>query len=183
MGPTDPIRIEEYDERWPVRFLEIGRRLRTALGPVALRIDHIGSTAVPGLAAKPIIDVQVSVARLEPVEPFRAPLEALGLVYRADNPERTKRYFREAPGDRRTHIHVRRAGSFSEQFPLLLRDYLQLHGDAAAELAALKRRVAAELGDDRQAYTDAKAPLVWELVRRADAWAQRTGWEPAPSDA
>ena len=175
--------IDDYDERWPTRFLETGQRLRAALGPVAMRIDHIGSTSVPGLAAKPIIDVQISVARLEPVEPFRAPLEALGLVYRADNPERTKRYFREAPGDLRTHIHVRRGGSFSEQFPLLFRDYLRSHRDAAAEYAALKRRLAADLGDDRHAYTDAKTPFIWELMRRADGWAQRTGWEPGASDA
>jgi GrpB-like predicted nucleotidyltransferase (UPF0157 family) len=91
--------------------------LRAALGEVALRIDHIGSTAVAGLAAKPVIDVQVSVAAFEPVEAFKDPLERLSYVYRADNPERTKRYFREAPGSRRTHIHVRRAGAFPGSFP------------------------------------------------------------------
>jgi GrpB-like predicted nucleotidyltransferase (UPF0157 family) len=90
-----------------------------------VRIDHIGSTAVPGLAAKPVIDIQISVASFDPLEAFRAPLEALGYAYRADNTERTKRYFREPAGSSRTHIHVRRAGSFSEQFALLFRDYLR----------------------------------------------------------
>ena len=79
-------------------FGEIGG----TLGAVALRVDHIGSTAVPGLAAKPIIDVQISVAALGPIEAFKDPLELLGYVYRADNPERTKRYFRGAPGSRQT---------------------------------------------------------------------------------
>jgi GrpB-like predicted nucleotidyltransferase (UPF0157 family) len=117
-GGTRPRAIEvvAYDPGWPGRFAELGRELRAGLGEVALRIDHIGSTAVPGLAAKPIIDIQVSVAAFEPLEAFRVPLERLGYVYRADNPERTKRYFREPPGRRRTHVHVRRAGSFSEQW-------------------------------------------------------------------
>ena len=123
------IGIDAYDPQRPRRFDELGRRIREALGDVACRIDHIGSTAVPGLAAKPVIDVQVSVAALEPVDPFAVPLQRLGFVYRANSTERTKRYLREPPGQRRTHIHVRRAGSFSEQFPLLFRDYLRDHRD------------------------------------------------------
>lgn len=105
---ADAIVVVPYDAEWPSLFAEMGGRLREALGPVALRIDHIGSTAVP------VIDVQVSVADFEP-------LQALGFVFRADNTDRAKRYFREAPGTRRTHIHVRRVGSFSEQFALLFR--------------------------------------------------------------
>ena len=68
-------------------------RLRGALGDAALRIDHIGSTAVPALAAKPVIDIQISVAAPDPVGPFCEPLRQLGYVYRGDNTERTKRYF------------------------------------------------------------------------------------------
>jgi GrpB-like predicted nucleotidyltransferase (UPF0157 family) len=177
------IRIVDYDPAWRARFAEIGPALRRALGDVAVRIDHIGSTSVPGLAAKPIVDIQVSVERLEPVGPFRDPLVGMGLVHRADNPERTKRYFREAPGERRTHIHVRRAGSFSEQFALLFRDFLRVNRQAAGAYAAVKRDLARRHGDDRQAYTDAKAPFCWKIIERADDWAQRTGWEPGPSDA
>jgi GrpB-like predicted nucleotidyltransferase (UPF0157 family) len=177
------IRIVPYDPRWPVRFADLGRRLRDGLGEVALRIDHIGSTAVQGLAAKPVLDVQISVAALEPTAPFREPLQRLGFVYRADNTERTKRYFREPPGEPRTHVHVRRVGSFSEQFPLLLRDYLRLHRDECDAYATLKRRLAAKFPYDGAAYTDAKVPAFWEMIRRADDWAQRVGWEPEPSDA
>src|SRR5262245_46826015 len=105
------IEIVDYDPAWPVLFGELGRTVRAAVGRGALRIDHIGSTAVPGLADKPVIDVQISVAAFKPIEAFKDPLEQLGYVYRADNPERTKRYFREALGSRRTHLHVRRAGT------------------------------------------------------------------------
>jgi GrpB-like predicted nucleotidyltransferase (UPF0157 family) len=181
-GPP-PVEIVAYDPAWPVRFAELGRDLRAGLGEVALRIDHVGSTSVPGLAAKPIIDIQVSVADLEPLAAYRLPLERLGYVYRADNPERTKRYFREPPGRRRTHVHVRRAGSFSEQWALLFRDYLRAHVEVAAEYAAVKRRLALRFRNDRRAYVDAKGPLLWEIIRKADAWAQVQGWLPGPSDA
>ncbi|MQA85728.1 MAG: GrpB family protein [Streptosporangiales bacterium] len=177
------IEIVDYDPTWPALFGEMGGTLRAALGGVALRIDHIGSTAVVGLAAKPIIDVQISVAAFEPIEAFKDPLERLGYVYRANNPERTKRYFREPPGSRRTHIHVRCAGTFSEQFPLLLRDYLRCHAAAAAEFATVKRRLAERFPYDGKGYTDAKNPYVWEIIRRADEWAQLQGWAPGPSDA
>ena len=188
-GPAPPERagsavsIVPYDARWPRRFAELGDQLRGALGDAALRIDHIGSTAVPALAAKPVIDIQISVAGLDPAGPFREPLQQLGYVYRADNTERTKRYFREPPGEPRTHIHVRRAGSFSEQFPLLFRDYLRTHANDAAAYENLKRSLSARFAHDRAAYTDAKAPFFWDVIRRADQWAQQSGWEPGPSDA
>jgi GrpB-like predicted nucleotidyltransferase (UPF0157 family) len=182
-GQRRTIEIVPYDPAWPRLFEELGRALRGALGGVALRIDHIGSTAVPGLAAKPIVDVQVSVASFEPLDAFRRPLERLGYVHRPGNTERTKRYFREPPGSRRTHLHVRRAGSFSEQWPLLFRDYLRAHPEAGDEYAAVKRRLAARFPHDGAAYTDAKGAIMWEIIRRADGWAQARGWTPGPSDA
>jgi GrpB-like predicted nucleotidyltransferase (UPF0157 family) len=183
MGSPQDVRVVEYDVHWPERFAELGLALRTALGTVAVRIDHIGSTAVPGLLAKPVIDVQISVAALDPIEPFKDPLERLGYVYRADNTERTKRYFREAPGEPRTHLHVRRAGSFSEQFPLLFRDYLRTHSDEARAYADLKTTLAERFRHDRAGYTDAKIPFIWDVIRRADGWAQRSGWDVGPSVA
>jgi GrpB-like predicted nucleotidyltransferase (UPF0157 family) len=123
------------------------------------------------------------VAAFEPLEAFEQPLTRLGYVYRADNPERTKRYFREPPGRRRNHVPVRRGGSFSEQWALLFRDYLRTHPEVAAEYGTLKRRLANRYRDDRRAYTDAKGPFLWEIIRRADDWAQAQGWLPGPSDA
>jgi GrpB-like predicted nucleotidyltransferase (UPF0157 family) len=180
---ADPVIILPYDPLWPGRFLALARPLRAALGEAALRIDHIGSTAVPGLDAKPVIDIQISVAELEPVEPFRLPLESLGYVFHPENPERTKRYFREPPGQPRTHIHLRRAGSWAEQFALLFRDYLRVHPQQAARYAAVKHQLAEQHRADRQAYTEAKSQVIWEIIALADRWSQETGWLPGPSDA
>ncbi len=179
----DPVEISRYQPEWARRFADLGRSLRATLGAVAVRIDHIGSTAVPGLAAKPVMDIQISVANLEPPDAFREPLERLGYVFRADNEERTKRYFREAPGTRRTHIHVRRSGSWAEQFALLFRDYLRTHPGDAARYETLKRTLAEQYRDDRGAYTEAKVPFTWEIMQRADRWSQEIEWVPGPSDA
>jgi GrpB-like predicted nucleotidyltransferase (UPF0157 family) len=180
---SDPVLIFDYEPGWPVVFAGLAGPMRDVLGEVAVRIDHIGSTAVPGLAAKPIIDIQISVGSLEPVNAFGAPLQALGYVWQADNPDRLKRYFREPPGHRRVHVHVRQVGTFSQQVPLLFRDFLRHHPAAADQYAAVKRRCAAHRGRDRPGYVEAKGPFVWEIIRQADAWAQHTGWQPGPSDA
>ena len=183
MGGEDPIEIVPYDPGWPAEFREIGRRLRAALGPAALRIDHIGSTSVVGLDAKPVVDVQVSVPTLDPDRPFREPMERLGYVYRSANPDRSKRFFREPPGSRRTHVHVRRSGSFDEQLNLLFRDYLRAKEDARREYASVKRELAVRFCDDREGYVRAKEPTVWALLRRAHDWLEDTGWTPGPTDA
>jgi len=175
--------ISNYDPHWPAAFAEVAQRLRAALGDIACRIDHIGSTAVPGLAAKPIIDIQISVASLDPVHAYREQIEQCGFVWRSGNPERTKRYFREHPGLPRRHLHVRRVGSFSEQFALLFRDYLRAHAERATAYAEEKRRLAPALLIDRQQYVEVKEPFIWETIRLADSWAQSVGWEPGPSDA
>lgn len=177
------VRISHYDPAWHRAFAETGAAMRAVLRDVALRIDHIGSTSVSGLAAKPIIDIQISVNSFEPSAAFRRPLEQLGYVYRPQSTERTKRYFRESAGCRRTHVHVRLAGSFSEQFALLFRDFLRSDPGAAKEYEGVKRRLAEQHRTDRHGYTEAKVPYLWDIIRRADSWAQRTGWTPPPSDA
>lgn len=175
--------IVDHTQQWRADFRALGGELRRALGEVGVRIDHIGSTSVPGLPAKPIIDVQIAVAELEPISAYRTAIESCGFTWQADNPELTKRFFREVPPRPRTHVHVRRLGSFGQQFALLFRDYLRSHPERARGYAEFKRSVAHLLLTDRAAYVEAKGPFIWETIRRADAWAQETGWEPGPSDA
>jgi GrpB-like predicted nucleotidyltransferase (UPF0157 family) len=180
---VEPIELHQYDPEWTGEFSRIGTAIRHALGSTALRIDHIGSTAVSGLAAKPIIDVQVSVVALEPVSAYRTALTSLGYHWREENPDLTKRYFRETSGQRRTHIHVRKYGSWHEQFALLFRDYLRLHAADRDAYESAKRVLAQRFRIERQKYTDAKEPILWEIMQRAHRWAALTGWEPGALDA
>jgi GrpB-like predicted nucleotidyltransferase (UPF0157 family) len=177
------IEIHDWTPVWAEEFRVRAAGLRPALGERALRIDHIGSTSVTGLAAKPIIDIQVSVAEFEPMHALAAAMAGAGYVWRDDNPELTKRYFRETPGARRCHVHVRRAGSWHEQWALLFRDYLRTHPGVAADYEAVKRALAQRYREDRHAYTDAKGDFFWATIRQADLWAGDTGWRPGPSDA
>ena len=178
----DPVLIVPYDPEWRRLFLELGTALREVLGETALRIDHIGSTSVAGLDAKPIIDVQVSVRSLEPLEAYCALIEGLGYVYRKDNDDLTQRYFRETQGKRRTHIHVVRAGSWHEQFALLFRDYMRTHEQDARAYAELKYRLAGKYRNERWNYTSGKAPFIWETMLKADRWCQAIGWQPSSSE-
>jgi GrpB-like predicted nucleotidyltransferase (UPF0157 family) len=138
---------------------------------------------IPGIDAKPVIDVQVSVAQLEPVEVYRANIESLEFVWRSANPDRMKRYFREQPGQRRTHILVFLAGSWSEQFMLLFRDYMRTHPDDAQAYGDLKNQLAQQFRDNRGAYIDGKTSFVWQTMANAHYWAQEVGWESEVSDA
>ena len=178
----EPIVLVPYDPSWPEGFRRHALALRRLLGSTALRIDHVGSTAVPGLVAKPVIDIQVSVARLEPVEAYREPLERAGWRFRADNPDRSKRYFREPATEARTHLHVRPLGSLDEQLTLLFRDFLRSHPEAGREYAREKERLATLYRNDRERYVDGKEPKVWEILRAAHDWAQASGWSAGPSD-
>jgi GrpB-like predicted nucleotidyltransferase (UPF0157 family) len=113
---TDPaVRMVDADPTWPARFAAEAARIRAALGPLALRVDHVGSTAVPGLAAKPIIDIQISVAQVQPMHSYRPALEGLGYRHIPyPDPDGVVRYpfFGKPPTrPREFHIHLAQAGS------------------------------------------------------------------------
>ena len=175
--------VVPYDGKWQTEFVEIAKRLRETIGDEALRIDHIGSTAVPGLDAKPVIDIQISVKSLEPMT-YRSALEAAGYRHRADNPDLTKRYFRETEGMRRTHIHVCEAGSWSEQFALLFRDFLRQSEKWRRVYAAEKHALAEHYSapHERDFYVDGKDPIIWHIMQEASRWSKDTGWRPPASD-
>lgn len=190
--PTLPI-IIPYQASWPAEFQALAREIRRALGPLALRIDHIGSTAVPGLAAKDIIDIQLTVAALEQAVADR--LATLGYTqkegiavdhvppgYGGPAADWEKWYFYPPAGQRPTHLHVRRAGAPNQRYPLLFRDYLRAHPATASAYAELKRRLAASLADP-YTYPDVKDPAVDLIYLAAEEWATRMNWKPWLSDA
>jgi GrpB-like predicted nucleotidyltransferase (UPF0157 family) len=171
--------LVESNPAWPVAYAEVEALLRLALGPVAVRIEHVGSTAVPGLAAKPVIDVQVSVVSFDPLDPYRVPLERIGFVYRADD-EPEHRFFglTDSDGIRRVNLHVCESGSDWERRHVAFRDALRADSDLRARYEAEKRRVAALHPDDSLAYAEAKTPWIRAEERRlriVDAGAGTSG--------
>ena len=163
-----PVIIVEYDRGWPRMFEDEKGRILAVIGPHLVAIEHIGSTAVPGLAAKPIIDILAGVRRLEDARECIAPLAGIGYDYvpefEVDLPER--RYFRKGRNERHTHhLHMIEFQSPFWRRHVAFRDYLRAHPDEAARYADLKRTLAAKFGSDRGAYTDAKT----EYVRGVEA--------------
>ena len=135
----------------------------------------MGSTAVPNLAAKPTVDIQVTVVDLEDEAVYRPGIEALGIPLRSR--DSMHRYFRPPPGKPRVvQIHVCSVGSAWERDHLLFRDYLRTHPDARDDYGALKMALAVEYRDDRPAYTDAKTEFIIGALDQARTWAGRTGW-------
>lgn len=179
---VDQWKIVAYNPNWKSIFHELGTQLRHSLGDIALRIDHVGSTSIIGMDAKPIIDIQISVADLDDEILYRSSIESLRFVLRQENPDKTKKYFREIPGNRRTHIHVRRYGSYSEQITLLFRDYLRAHAEDCKKYALEKHRLMELYKNDRPKYVEGKGPIIWEILQRAHIWSQDIGWSPEKSD-
>ena len=137
------LKIVPYDPRWPLAFAAEAVRLREALGPLALRIEHNGSTSIPGLAAKPIVDIQISVALLQPIAAFGTPLRAIGYVHLPDPDDSFCPFFhRPSQWPHTHHVHVVQLGGAEERRTLAFRDYLREHGDTAREYEQFKRDLA-----------------------------------------
>jgi GrpB-like predicted nucleotidyltransferase (UPF0157 family) len=172
----DPaVRVVDYDPAWPGLAEAELRRIGRALGEMAVRLEHVGSTAVPGLAAKPIIDLQVCVDSIQPRKRYVGSLEKLGYLF-VPAPESPDFHFFAKPAARpRTHhVHVCAAGSEHESRHIAVRDFLRAHPDEAARYAALKREVAARNPRDRLAYIDGKNEYVTALEARALGSARRS---------
>jgi GrpB-like predicted nucleotidyltransferase (UPF0157 family) len=165
--------VTPYDPSWARRFEAERDRLAQALGGLARRIDHNGSTAVPGLDAKPVIDIQVSVDSLRPLDAYGAPLAALGYVHvpHAVDDLVCPFFHRPAAWPHTHHIHVVQFGGDEERRTLAFRDYLRGHPDVAREYATLKRELAknADATDPaaREAYANAKTNFVARVLKLA----------------
>jgi GrpB-like predicted nucleotidyltransferase (UPF0157 family) len=159
--------VVDYDECWPHDFATIRAHLWPAVVGIASGIEHVGSTAVPALAAKPVIDVDVVVPNTNRIRPAIAALESLGHKHEGDLGIAGREAFTSAPGFPEHHLYVVVSGSPAHRDHVDLRDYLRAHPAQAQRYAAEKRRLAHLLQTDRRAYVTGKAWLVREILHAA----------------
>jgi GrpB-like predicted nucleotidyltransferase (UPF0157 family) len=188
------ITIVPYKAEWKAEFLSFGSLLRQGLGDLALRIDHIGSTAVPGLAAKDIIDIQVTTPALTPeieqalnrcgyqrVPRISGDHLPPGILEQGD--EWRKWFFKPIIASRPVNLHVRMPGRANQRYPLLFRDYLRAYSTIAQAYAQAKvALVKYHPEDDLDVYYEVKDPVCDIIIGGAELWAASTDWVMGPSD-
>jgi GrpB-like predicted nucleotidyltransferase (UPF0157 family) len=165
---TDPVVIHEYDITWPERFNALAARARSALEGIVVQIEHVGSTAVPGLAAKPVIDLDVAVRRGQ-VPRAIALLETIGYVHDGDHGIEGREAFRWPAGEPRHHLYVMEEGATELRRHIAFRDALRSDPGLRDTYAALKRDLATRYRDHRAAYTTGKGALIAMVLARCGA--------------
>jgi GrpB-like predicted nucleotidyltransferase (UPF0157 family) len=162
-----PIELVAYDPAWPLGFAEERERIREVAGPwLTGEIEHVGSTSVPGLAAKPVIDIMAPVADLDASRPAIGKLEAIGYCYAPYRPDVTHWFCKPSPAHRTHHLHLVPGGSRLWRDRIAFRNALRSDAGLAREYAELKATLAGIHREDREAYTDAKGPFIDEALRR-----------------
>ncbi len=171
------VEVVPYDPSWKTTFDDLKNRLAGELGNLEARIEHIGSTAIVGLTAKPIVDILLSVIDLANEEKYRSACESLGFdLYTRDD---AHRFFAiPSPRPRTAQIHVCQFGSSFEREHLLFRDFLIASADARNRYLAAKQRASQEWAHDRIGYTYAKNSTIVDLLDEAELWAVSTKWTP-----
>ena len=165
---ADPVVIVDYDARWPEKFVEEQARILEALDGLDVSVEHVGSTAVPGLCAKPVIDIAVGVTDLATGNECIAPLFALSYEYKGDAGIPGRHFFAKGSADDRTHyVHVEPLNGVLWRNHILFRDYLRCHSDEAATYGQLKRTLAEKYRENRDAYALGKNDYVESIIRTA----------------
>ena len=167
------VTVVAYDPSWPARYEAERRIVAAALGGDAVLIEHIGSTSVPGLAAKPIIDIVIAARRIPLPAPCVSAMEAIGYEHLGEYGIPGREYFRKIrPAPRTHHVHVYAVGDERVAAHLVLRDYLRSHPSDAERYGTFKRTLASTPKDARE-FSAGKAELIAELLQRAREWRGR----------
>ena len=170
--PMPEFQLVEYDDAWSSQFLRVAEQVRCAVPSPEATVEHIGSTAVPGLCSKPVLDILLGVASLAQVEASIPALVAAGFVYRPEYESQIpdRRYFVKPSGDfPRVHLHAVGLGGALWRQHLHFRDQLRNDAQLMLSYAALKKHLAVLHAGDKSAYTEAKAPFVQQVLSACPA--------------
>jgi len=163
------VELLPYDGTWPSEFAKEADRLGTVFGS-DVKIEHVGSTAISGLIAKPLIDMQVGLESLADAKHLIPRLVELGYYYMPERDKPDEVFMPKGPEELRTHyLHIVEIGSERWKNTLLFRDYLRTHSDARDDYARLKQELAQQYGDYRPAYTEAKTAFVASIIEKANS--------------
>lgn len=162
--------VKPYQEEWLHQFQQEAQTLHNLFGSLVVDIHHIGSTAVPGLAAKPVIDLLPVVTHIEQVDAFNARMEALGYEPRGENGLLGRRYFQKGGDNRPHHVHVFEVGNPEIERHLVFRDYLREHPEEALRYGEWKLQLARMYPTDVASYIEGKHDLVQQLEQQATVW-------------
>jgi NAD-dependent deacetylase len=168
--PREPIVIAEYDPEWARLYSDEAARIQEALGDIVIELEHMGSTAVPGLSGKPVIDISVGLRTLDLGEERVTAMEELGYEYLGELGLPGRLYFRKGPTASTHHLHAVEWDGEHWHRHRAFREYLRAHPDEARRYAEAKRRLAAEVGHDWYDYVERKNAVTAELFQRAWSW-------------
>lgn len=166
------VHVVPHDPNWSAEFMAEAECIRSVLGDVIAAVHHIGSTAIPGIMAKPIIDILLEIHNVQTLDVRSSALSALGYEAKGEFGIPGRRYFRKdsAAGVRTHQIHAFETGSSASERHLAFRDYMTAHHAIAQSYSLLKQRLAASYPDDIEAYMDGKDLFIRQQEAKAIAW-------------
>ncbi|TFG12115.1 GrpB family protein [Candidatus Thorarchaeota archaeon] len=166
----EPVVLVPHDPAWSEEYQREKSKIRDLLGPLLITTYHVGSTSVPDIKAKPIVDILALVRDIDRIERFNEEFEAMGYTLRGEAGIEGRRFFRKHTHPVGFHLHFYDVTNDSVRKYIDFRDYLIAHPGSAEEYEELKMRLAAKYGDDRPAYTEAKAEFIQEILETALDW-------------
>lgn len=164
------IEVVPYNEQWPSDFLKEADKIQTILQNEMIGINHIGSTSIVGLSAKPIIDILIEVKNIHAIDQYNPQMEALQYITKGEYGMKGRRFFLKGPIHRTHHVHIFETGHPDIARHLNFRDYMLSHPDDAQAYEALKRHLAKQFRYDSDGYCDGKDAFIKEMDQKASRW-------------
>lgn len=169
------VEVVPYNHQWPQMYKDEANKIKTIMNEIMVQIHHIGSTSIPGMSAKPVIDILVEVRSIEKVDLFNQAMMELGYDPKGENGIPNRRYFSKGGDNRTHHVHIFQKGNPEIMRHLLFRDYLIAHPEDATLYGELKQSLAQHFSEDIEQYIQGKDGLVKELDEKAKRWRLRMG--------
>ena len=159
--------LRTHNPLWGELFKQEKELISSVIADFLIDIQHIGSTVIPNIVAKPIIDIAVAIDSIDNIEKIIPPLENIGFIYRGEQGIPDRHLFVKGGENVRTHLHVMQKGHYEWDKHILFRDYLKKHPNDAKQYSELKQKLFLKYGNDREKYTDSKSDFIQNIIKKA----------------